>query len=160
MLAIEGEQSVIADRHAMGIAPEVPEDGVCATKGRLGVDDPVGLEEGVHEGVPLPWGTQRLAVTREVEFVVVVRAPQRLDKLSTKDAARADLTKISQPAHAPLRTSAARKPILPAEVIVDTFKDIWRELHVATRVPAAFGGGLAPPGDEAYCRWPSAECRP
>ena len=25
MLAIEGEQAVIADRHAMGVAPEIPE---------------------------------------------------------------------------------------------------------------------------------------
>jgi hypothetical protein len=35
VLAIEGEQSVIADRHAMAVAPEVPEDGVRATKGLL-----------------------------------------------------------------------------------------------------------------------------
>ena len=139
-----------------------PTGGACAGERRCAVLDrgvDAHLSRDVGDHVVEDGGTQRLAVTREVEFVVVVRA-QRPDKLSPKDAARADLTKISQPAHAPLRTSAARKPILPAEVIVDTFKDIWRELHVATRLPAAFGGGLAPPGDEAYWRWSSAECQP
>ena len=52
VLAIEGEQSVIADRHAMGVAPEVSEDGHSPTEGWLGVDDPVGLEERIDEGPP------------------------------------------------------------------------------------------------------------
>ena len=32
MLPIEGEQPVVADRHAMGVAPEVAQDGGCAPK--------------------------------------------------------------------------------------------------------------------------------
>ena len=84
-VAIEGEQPMIADRHAMGIAPEVAQDGGRATEGRLGVDDPVGLEERVDEGVPLRRVAQVLGGAGEVEFVLVVRAAERLDKLPAKD---------------------------------------------------------------------------
>jgi len=50
VVAVEGDQPVVADRHAMGVATEIPQDGGRAAEGRLGVDDPVGLEEGVDEG--------------------------------------------------------------------------------------------------------------
>jgi len=83
--AIEGEQSVIADRHAMGIAPEVPEDSVPSPKGRFGVDDPIGLKECVDEGVPRGAVPQVLAPSREIELVPVVRASKRLDKFPPKD---------------------------------------------------------------------------
>ena len=56
VVAIEGEQPVIADRDAMGVAPEIPEDGGGAPEGWLGVDDPVRFEEGVDEGAPRHWG--------------------------------------------------------------------------------------------------------
>ena len=84
-LAIEGEQPVIADRHAMGIAPEVTQHGRRAPKGRLGVDDPVGVEKGVDEGAPLRRITQVLGVAREIQLVSVVRAPECLDILAAKD---------------------------------------------------------------------------
>ena len=60
---------MIADRHAMGVAPEVAQDGGRAAEGRLGVDDPVGLEEGVDEGAPLRRVSQVLGGAGEVEFV-------------------------------------------------------------------------------------------
>ena len=69
MLAVEGEQPVIADRDAMGVAPEVAQDGGRATEGRLRVDDPVGLEERIDEGVPLRRVAQVLGGAGEVEFV-------------------------------------------------------------------------------------------
>ncbi len=69
VLAVEGEQPVIADRHAMGVAPEIAQDGGRATEGRLGVDDPVGLEERVDEGAPRGRGPQVLAAAGEVELV-------------------------------------------------------------------------------------------
>ncbi len=53
VFAVEGEEPVIADRDSMGIAPEIAQDGGRAPEGRLGVDDPVRLEEGVDEGPPL-----------------------------------------------------------------------------------------------------------
>ena len=73
-LAVEGEQSVIADRHAMGVAPEVAQHRGRAAEGRLGVDDPVRVEEGVDEGMPLRRVAQELAAPGEIEFVPVVRA--------------------------------------------------------------------------------------
>src|SRR5688572_23308354 len=39
-------QAVIADRDAMRVAPEVAQNGGRAAEGRLGVHDPVGVEEG------------------------------------------------------------------------------------------------------------------
>ena len=53
VLTVEDEQSVIADRHAMGVAPEIAQDGGRTTEGRLGIHHPVGLEERIDEGVPL-----------------------------------------------------------------------------------------------------------
>ena len=70
MLAVEGEQPMIADCHAMGVAPEVAQDGGRAAEGRLGVDHPVGLEERIDEGVPLRRVAQVLGAAREVEFVL------------------------------------------------------------------------------------------
>ena len=55
---------MIADRHAMGVAPEVAQDGGRATEGRLSVDDPVGLEERVDEGPPRGGVAQVLAAAR------------------------------------------------------------------------------------------------
>ena len=86
MVTIEGEQAVIADRHAMGVAPEVPEDGGRATKGWLGVDHPVGLEERVDEGPPRRRVSEVLAPPSEIELVPVVRPSERLDKLPTEDS--------------------------------------------------------------------------
>src|SRR5918993_5374607 len=69
----------------MCVAPEVSEDGVCATKGRLGIDDPVGLEKRIDEGAPGGAITQILAATGEIELVPVVRASERRDKFPAKD---------------------------------------------------------------------------
>jgi hypothetical protein len=52
VLAIEGEEPVITDRHTMRVTPEVSEDGHGSTEGWLSVDDPVAREERVDEGVP------------------------------------------------------------------------------------------------------------
>ena len=73
MLAIEGDQAVIADRHAMGVPPEIPQDGSRPAEGRLGVDDSVGLEEGVDEGSPGRTIAQVLTATDKIEFTPVVR---------------------------------------------------------------------------------------
>jgi len=60
-LAIEGEQPVITDRDAMGIASEVLQDGRGPTEGWFGIHDPVGAKQRVDELVPKPGTTyQRL----------------------------------------------------------------------------------------------------
>ena len=85
VLAIEGEQPVVADRDAMGVAPEVAQHGGRPTEGRLRVDDPVGLEERIDEGVPLRRIAEVLGAAGEVEVAAVVGATQRRDKLPAKD---------------------------------------------------------------------------
>src|ERR1019366_9790680 len=80
-VAVEGAEPVIADRHAMRVPPEIPQDRGGPTEGGFGIDDPVGLEERVDEGVPLCLVAQRRGGAGEVEFVTVVRAPERLDEL-------------------------------------------------------------------------------
>ena len=69
VLTIEGEQSVIADRHAMGVTPEVSEDSRGPAKGWLDVDHPVGLEERVDEGPPRSGVSEVLAPASEIELV-------------------------------------------------------------------------------------------
>ena len=71
--AIEGDQSVIADRHTMRVAPEIPQDRGGPTEGGLGIDDPVSLEERIDEGAPVRRVAQRRRRAGEVEFVACVR---------------------------------------------------------------------------------------
>ena len=85
VVTVEGEQPMIADRHAMGVAPEVAQHGGRSAEGRLRVDDPVRLEERIDEGVPLRRVAQVLGGAGEIEFVPGVRAPERVDKLPAKD---------------------------------------------------------------------------
>jgi hypothetical protein len=58
---------VVADRDAMGVAPQVPQHGCCPTESRFRVDDPVGVEEGIDKGVPLIWIAEALSGACEVE---------------------------------------------------------------------------------------------
>ena len=87
-LAVEGAEPVIGDGDAMRVPSEVAQHGADAAEGGLGIDDPVGLKEGVDKGVPLRRLAQALRGTREVEHLPVVRAPERLDKLAPKDPAQ------------------------------------------------------------------------
>jgi hypothetical protein len=47
--ALEGDEAVIGDRHAVGIAAEVAENMFGTTEGRFAVDHPVVTEEGAEE---------------------------------------------------------------------------------------------------------------
>src|SRR3989442_13087200 len=76
---------MIADGHAMGITPEVPEYGGRSAESRLRVDDPVRLEERIDEGVPLCRVAQVVGGAGEIEFVPGVRASQGSDKFPAKD---------------------------------------------------------------------------
>jgi len=98
VLAVEGEEPVIADRHTRGVAPEVAQDGGCATEGRLGVDDPVGLEERVDEGSPRRRGAQRLAAARQVELALRVAQGRAVDPNGVALMAEAAEERIHPPA--------------------------------------------------------------
>ncbi len=87
VVAVEGEQSMIAEGDPMGIPAQVAQHRGCSAKRGLGVHHPVGVEEGIDEGVPLRRGVQVLSGAGQVEFVPIVRAAERLDKFPPKDAA-------------------------------------------------------------------------
>lgn len=88
MVAVEGEQPVVADRHAMGIAPEIPQDGGSAAEGGLGVDDPVSLEERIDESPPRRRVSEVLIAAGQLELVPVVRPSKRLDNFPRKTRLR------------------------------------------------------------------------
>ena len=48
LTVLDGEEAVVGDGDAVGVAPEVVEDLVGAGEGGLGVDDPLGLAEGLE----------------------------------------------------------------------------------------------------------------
>src|SRR5262245_10322376 len=75
---------MIADRHTMRIAAEIPEDGRRSAKGRLDVDHPVGTEERVDEGVPSGWVAECRRRTAEVQFAARVRPAETRDKFAAK----------------------------------------------------------------------------
>ena len=49
LAALEGDQAVIGDGHAVGVAAEITENIFGATEGRLAIDHPVLPEEGAEE---------------------------------------------------------------------------------------------------------------
>ena len=70
----------------MRIAAEVAQHRGRPTEGRLGIDDPVGLEERVDERVPLGRIAQALGRAREIEAAACIRPAERRDKLATTHA--------------------------------------------------------------------------
>lgn len=86
-LAIEGEQAMITDRDAMGVASEVPQDSGGSTEGWFGIHDPVGAKERVDEGVPASRCAERGARAAQIQLVAHVRAAQSLDEFAAKDPA-------------------------------------------------------------------------
>jgi hypothetical protein len=49
LVALEGDQAVIGDRHAVGVAAKITENIFGATEGRLAIDHPVPPEQGAEE---------------------------------------------------------------------------------------------------------------
>ena len=84
-IAVEGQQPMIADGHAMGIAPEVSQHRGRPAEGRLGVDDPVRLEERVDEGVPLRRVRRCSVAPARSSSLPVVAARNAGDKFPAKD---------------------------------------------------------------------------
>jgi len=50
LVALEGQEAVVGDGNAMGVAGEIAEHMMGAAEGWLGVDDPVLTEQGAQEG--------------------------------------------------------------------------------------------------------------
>jgi len=76
-VAFQGDQAVIGDRHAVGIAAEVTENVLGATEGRFAVDHPVVTEEGAEERSESLRFREKLEVPVEAELAVVEGLPER-----------------------------------------------------------------------------------
>ena len=88
-LPSQGDQAVIGDRHAVGVAAEITENMFGTTEGRLAVDHPVLTEEGAEERSESLRFRQKLEVPVEAELAVVEGLPESGDKLAAEDSTAA-----------------------------------------------------------------------
>src|ERR1039457_1752396 len=86
LVALQGDQAVIGDRHAVGVAAEITENVFGATEGRLAVDHPVLTEEGTEERSEHFRFCQKLEIPVEAESAVVEGPFETGDKLATEDS--------------------------------------------------------------------------
>ena len=89
LVSREGDQAVIGDRHAVGVAAEITENVFGTTEGRLAVDHPVLPEEGPEERSEYFRFGQKLEIPVEAQLAVVEGALESGDKLAAEDSAAA-----------------------------------------------------------------------
>jgi hypothetical protein len=80
----EGDQTVVGDGHAMGVAAEIVHDVFGAAEGTLQIDHPIVSIEGPEpsgEGLRL---RQKLQVSVEVELAILERLFECADELAAK----------------------------------------------------------------------------
>ena len=82
----KGDQSMIGDRHAVGVAAEITENVFGTTEGRLAVDHPVLPEEGAEERSECLRFRQKLEFPVEGELAIVEGLPESGDKLAAEDS--------------------------------------------------------------------------
>jgi hypothetical protein len=85
LVAFQGDQAVIGDRHAVGVAAEITENVLGATEGRFAVDHPVVTEEGAEERGECLGFREKLEVPVEAELAVVEGLPESGDKLAAEN---------------------------------------------------------------------------
>ena len=86
LVALEGDQAVIGDRHAVGVAAEITENVIGPPEGRLAVDHPVLTEEGTEERSESLRFRQKLKIPVEAELAIVEGLAESGDKLATEDS--------------------------------------------------------------------------
>ena len=86
LVALQGDQAVIGDRHAVGVAAEITENVFGTTEGRLAVDHPVLPEEGAEERSESLLFRQKLEFPVEAELAIVEGLPESGDKLAAEDS--------------------------------------------------------------------------
>jgi hypothetical protein len=81
----KGDQAMIGDRHAVGVAAEITENVFGTTEGWLAVDHPVLTEEGTEERSEHFRFCQKLEIPVEAQLTVVEGPFESGDKLATED---------------------------------------------------------------------------
>jgi len=87
MVAIDCEQTMIADRDSVSVSPQVPKHLGRASHGRLCVDHPILSKQGMDEGLEPCGVLQVRAGTEELQLLLAIYPPQRLDKFASKHTA-------------------------------------------------------------------------
>src|SRR5208283_4259473 len=80
LVPFQGDQAVMGDRHAVGVAAEITENVLGAPEGRFAVDHPVVTEEGAEERSESLRLREKLEVPVEAELAVVEGLPESGDK--------------------------------------------------------------------------------
>ena len=87
LLLLEGQQAMIGDGHAMGVAAEITQHLYGSTEGGLGIDDPIGAVQSADEFTELLGVGQTGCGTGATELVATVKTFQAGEELAAKDAA-------------------------------------------------------------------------
>ena len=85
LVALQGDQAVIEDRHAVGVAAEITENVLGTTEGRFAVDHPVLTEKGAKESSESLRFREKLEVPVEAELAVVEGSFESGDKLTAEN---------------------------------------------------------------------------
>src|SRR5208283_1637139 len=86
LVALEGDQAVIGDGHAVGVAAEITENVLGATEGRFAVDHPVLTEKRSEESSESLRFRQKLEVPVEAELAFGEGPFESVDKLAAEDS--------------------------------------------------------------------------
>src|SRR5439155_10752729 len=82
-LLVEGQQAMIGNRHAMGVAAEIAYHLQGTTEGGFGIDDPVVAMQAAHEFCKLLRVGQSDGGTSAAELVAMVETCQTSQELAT-----------------------------------------------------------------------------
>ena len=86
LVALEGYQAVIGDRHAVGVAAEITESVLGTPEGRLAIDHPVLPEQWAEERSESLRFRQKLEIPVEGELAIVEGLAESGDKLAAEDS--------------------------------------------------------------------------
>ena len=87
MVAIDCQQTMIADRDAVRVSPEVPKHLWRASHGRLCVDHPILSIQGMDKGLEPRSVPQVRAGAEKLQLLLAICPPQRLDKFASEHTA-------------------------------------------------------------------------
>ena len=88
LVAVDGKNSAIGDRHAVGVAGQIAKDLLRSAKWRFGVDDPFTLEGLLNQLVEPDGIGERRKITKEDQSSFSKRTPEQTQELATKDPAQ------------------------------------------------------------------------
>jgi len=86
LVVVQGQEAVIADGDAMGVASQIGQHVVWATKGRLGVDDPLLAEKWPQECAKDLFLFQGLESSVEGELTLAKSLFQTVDEFAAKNS--------------------------------------------------------------------------